>query len=814
MKAKHESIRILLVAESLHDRLLFHYALSRGSTCCHIVECDQGALALAHVKGASEAFDIVVADAELPDMSGVDLYRKMRARADCPPFVVLFTERTLSEVAGALEEGVYDYLAKDSPIYREVLPLVLKNASCRHKDQASRKRAEDAAEEARRALEQEVSRRTSQLLRTNSRLKLEIEERRRLEEDLKGNEELFTLFMSRFPGMVYLKDEQGRFMYLNRYIEDVYGMAVSTCIGRTPEDIWPREVSEAVSRDDRLVLETGADHQKIETLPLEGRLVSFFTQKFPIPGSDGSRIIGGISLDVTDYRRTEERNRLLVSAIGNATESVFILDGEGVIQYLNPAAERSLSVSRRELIGTSYEHYLSRQTDTGGTLSLGDIGARPFRGIMERSQGDETKRELDVIIAPVCGPSGEVTNYTVIEHDVTEEKALQHALERKRRIEALGMLAGGIAHDFINILQPILINAELVSETLPPDAPEREFLNQIIQAAKVGKDITNQIKMFSSRKKQRYKPVGIEPMVRDSLRIISQSLPPGIVLQGAIQPTQALVSIAPPQFYQLLANLCMNAVQAMEGRHGILGVALEEVLVSVPTPACVSILNPGEYQKLTVSDTGCGMSPEVLDKIFDPLFTTRKSSKGTGLGLGVVHAVVKNAGGSIIVTSRPGEGSSFEVYLPRYQGAPEDGAHESVADGLRPGLRRGRVLLVDDNGPELKSIHRMLVRMGYRVASTSDSGKALSLFRHTPEAFDLLITDQIMPSMNGDQLASKLLEIRSDLPVIICSGSYDALEALKDKPAAPAVYLSKPFSSSHLGEAIGQAFRRETRVQP
>ncbi len=274
--------------------------------------------------------------------------------------------------------------------------------------------------------------------------------------------------------------------------------------------------------------------------------------------------------------------------------------------------------------------------------------------------------------------------------DLAEQEALRLALERKRRAEALGMLAGGIAHDLNNILQPILINAELVFEALPEGSPERELLGQIIEAARLGKDITGQIKTFGSGEKGARGPVAIEPLLRGALRIISRSLPPGVELRQAIEPMASLAGIAPAQFHQLLANLCINAVQAMAGGPGILTVALAEAVVDTPTPAFVSLLNPGDYVKLTVSDTGCGMSPEALGHLFDPLFSAGKKSAGSGLGLGVVQAAVRSAGGSVAVSSRPGEGTSFEIYLPRQRLAPE-GAKAAVPlpEHFAPGLPAG-----------------------------------------------------------------------------------------------------------------------------
>lgn len=810
MTTEIDKIRILLVENMHHDRLMFHRAMKKGLLDCEIVDCGTANAAFAMLVDPSESFDLVVADLVLPDTSGLDLYRKVKKKDGLPPFVMLAGKSSLKKIVKALREGVYDYLLKDSDAYPDLLPVVLNNVVQRHKDWSLRKKAEVVLHDAHLSLEKEVRRRTAQLLRTNRRLKLEIEERKRLEEDLRQNEEQFTLFMDHFPGMVYLQDEQGRFLYLNQYIEDIYGIKVNGCIGKTEQDLWTKDIMESTSEDEKPSLIMGKGMRKVEELSIKGRKLSFYTQTFPILGSDSSKIVGGISVDITDYRRTEQENRLLVSAIENSTESIFILDSAGVIQYLNPAAERSLEVPYQEITGKAYEKYLSPKEGMESLVSLNTIVEKPWKGFVKRTRSDGSERELDIIISPVSDEAGKITNYTIIEHDVTDEKALQNALERKRRMEALGMLAGGIAHDFINILQPILINAELIADTLPQNAPEREYLDQIAEAARIGKDISNQIKLFGSRKNQLLRPVAIEPVVRDSLRIIAKSLPPGVTLRQRIATTEGLARTDPPQFYQLLTNLCMNAVQAMEGKPGILTVMLEETDVQTLTPASISILSPGKYMKLSVKDTGCGMTPEVMEQIFDPLFTTKRSSKGTGLGLGVVHAVVKNAGGSIIVRSKPGKGSTFEVYLPKHLEGEEMHIMEDKSQFIHAGGRRkGRILLVDDNTMELRSIHQMLVRMGYRVASTSDSFKALDIFQQAPESFALLITDQIMPAMRGDQMASRMLEQRKDLPVIICSGSEDALQELRERKLPFSFYLSKPFSSSLLAETIEKALARE-----
>ena len=799
-------IYILLVEAAAESRKAFSTALEAGGMDCTVVESGGTAEAVSLLRDPQNRFDLVAVSLDLPGASGLDLFAQVKDLDDLPPFLVTCGSQTLGQAVEALRLGVDDYLRKDPPqAYQALLPLIVGEIMERRENRRFRRMAENDGRDARQVLEKEVRRRTAQLMRANRRLRQEIDERKRLEDDLWHNEQQFTLFMEHFPGMVYLKDEQGRFLYLNRYLEDVYGIRADACIGRTDRDLWPEEISGAFMEDDRKVLASGKELQKIEDIRFNDFRASFFTQKFPIFQDNSPALVGGVSIDITDYRHTEQENRLLVSAVEHTAESVLILDSQGRIIYINRAGERSLQIPRSELKGKPYELFFAPDAGQGVSFSLKEARNRPWRGMISRTQADGGQRELDVIVSPLEDESGTVANYAVIELDVTEEKSMQKALEKKRRIEALGMLAGGIAHDFINILQPVIINAELVSDMLPPDAPEQEFIGQIIEASRIGREITNQIRMFGSRRKQIFSPVVLDTIVREALTIIRRSLPETITLRQRISARGVQVRTDAAQIYQLLTNLCTNAVQAMENDRGTLSVSLAESSVRRPVPALVSDLTPGTYVKLVVRDTGCGISPEIMDQIFDPLFTTRKSSTGTGLGLGVAHSVVKSAGGSIIVHSTPGRGTAFEVYLPALsQNSELKVSEESPATGWR----KGRVLLVDDNVLELRSVHRMLVRQGFRVSSTHDAVKALELFKETPEAFDLVITDQLMPLMRGSEMAAAMREIRKALPVIICSGSETALEEIRSGADSFSRLLSKPFSSAVLRDAIEQALGR------
>jgi len=323
-------IRILLVQANPRDRQAFGAAMDRGGIECVIRESGHTDEALTLLRDRRDRFDLVVADLNLPETSGLELFRQVKELDGLPPFILMSGTDSVGAVAEALSEGVYDYLLKDaSDAYQALLPLVVEEVMERRENRRLRQRAEETRRDVQQALEEEGRKRTAQLVRTNRRLRQEIDERRRLESSLKQNEEQFMLFMEHFPGMVYLKDEQGRFLYLNRYIEDVYGVKVDTCIGKTDRDLWPAEISEAIMEDDRKVLASGKDLLKIEDISFNDLRVSLFTQKFPIPQDNSPPMVGGVSIDITDLRRSEQENRLLVSAVEHTAENVFILDSKG-----------------------------------------------------------------------------------------------------------------------------------------------------------------------------------------------------------------------------------------------------------------------------------------------------------------------------------------------------------------------------------------------------------------------------------------------------------------------------------------------------
>ncbi|MEE9443724.1 MAG: response regulator, partial [candidate division Zixibacteria bacterium] len=389
--------------------------------------------------------------------------------------------------------------------------------------------------------------------------------------------------------------------------------------------------------------------------------------------------------------------------------------------------------------------------------------------------------------------------------DITEQKRLENQLQQAQRMESLGTLAGGIAHDFNNILFPIVVYAEMALEDTPEDSPIRDNLNEILIGTKRARDLVKQILTFSRQADQELVPLKVQLVIREALKLIRSSLPSTIEIKQYISNKCGLVIANPTQIHQVAMNLITNAYHAMQETGGKLEVTLKEVdlgLEELKDPD----MNPGPYVCLTVADTGVGMDNIVLDRIFDPYYTTKEKDKGTGLGLAVVHGIVKSYKGDIRVDSEPGKGTVFHVYLPIIKTRVETEVTEVVAP-----IQRGheRIMLVDDEDQIVRMEKQMLERLGYHVTTRTSSIEALAAFQNNSDKFDLIITDMTMPNMTGAQLSQKLLEIRPDIPIIICTGFSEQIDAEKAKAMGISGYVMKPVVQSELAKKIREVLDQD-----
>lgn len=407
--------------------------------------------------------------------------------------------------------------------------------------------------------------------------------------------------------------------------------------------------------------------------------------------------------------------------------------------------------------------------------------------------------------------NGEITHFQGIVEDITqrieaeENKAeLEAQLRQSHKMEAIGTMAGGIAHDFNNILSIIIGNADIAKYTLPADHPVRNNIDKVLYASNRAKELIGQILSFSRQKQGGKEPYYLCRLVDENMKSIGSTIPSSVQLKINI-PSKCRESITdckmvladPTQIHQLLLNLCVNAVQAMD-EEGVLQLSVDEVLFDKNQPASRSALKPGVYEFLSVSDTGRGIQPEILDQIFNPFFTTKDVDKGTGMGLSVVHGIVEGHGGKIFVESEPGKGTTFHIYFP----VTEIKKVKEVEDLTPLPTGTEHILFVDDEEMVANIGKDLCEMLGYKVTVITDSVEVLALFKKDPDQFDLVITDQTMPRLTGVELAKQVLEMKPGLPIILCTGFSSKVDKEKAQEIGIREFAAKPLDSRAIATLI------------
>ncbi len=392
-----------------------------------------------------------------------------------------------------------------------------------------------------------------------------------------------------------------------------------------------------------------------------------------------------------------------------------------------------------------------------------------------------------------------------IEEGEAERLLLLQHLERSQRLEAIGTLASGIAHDFNNILAVVIGCTELALLRTPRESKSSENLEMVLSAGKRAKDLVKQILAFSRQSEEERKPVQIIDTMKEVLKFIRASLPATIEIREDIDSDSGNILADPVQIHQIIMNLCTNAHHAMSEKGGVLEVKLASVNLGADGAAVHPDLKPGPYVSVTVKDTGCGMDDATMAKIFDPYFTTKAKGVGTGLGLAVVHGLVKNHGGAITVESEAGKGSVFNLYFPAIQ--KEVVEETRIQEGMPIGHEH--ILLVDDEPVLLDMSREMLEYLGYSVETRTSSVEALALFSANPDRFDLVITDMTMPFMTGDKLAMELMRIRADIPIVVCTGYSERIMYEQAKAMGIRGFVMKPILMAKMAEAIRDALDKK-----
>jgi len=542
----------------------------------------------------------------------------------------------------------------------------------------------------------------------------------------------------------------------------------------------------------------------------------------PVFAASGQLVeVFGTIMDVTERKQAAEvlqrsKNRFRAMVEKNAEGIVLMLPDKGIL-YASPGVERVLGYTPEELAGRTnqwfednvvHPDYRQRSLDSWAQLlqeadhtSTNEILARHKDGSWRWIES--TTRNL--LHEP--GVQALVANF----RDITERKRaqaererLEQRLRQAEKMEAVGRLAGGVAHDFNNVLAGVFAYGEMLLEETPGDSPLKRYAQNVLTAASRGRELVEQILAYSRSQRGKRVPVDVAKVVVETLELVRGSLPPKIRLEASAQESPQVVIGDATQLHQVVMNLCSNAIHAMSAG-GTLRVMLEAADLSGERTLSHGTLQPGCYLRLIVQDGGSGMDVATLSRVFEPFFTTKEVGRGTGLGLSLVYAIVTDSGGAIDVKSAPGQGSTFTIYLTRADVAL---SVEEVATAPLPRGGGERVLLVDDEAPLLAVTADVLSRLGYEAISFDDSHAALAAFEAEPARFDVVVTDEVMPGLTGTGLARALRRHRPDLPIVLVSGYSGPILTQDALAAGVSELLTKPLQSRDVATTLARALHR------
>ncbi|MCG2823865.1 MAG: PAS domain S-box protein [Desulfobulbaceae bacterium] len=640
-----------------------------------------------------------------------------------------------------------------------------------------------------------------------ARLEKALLEKENAGEALQDSEKRYRrLFESAKDGILILDAVTGKVVDANPFLLQLLGYSHEALCGK---HIWELGVFKdiAASKDAFQALQDN-EYIRYEDLPLETQegqsiAVEFVSNVYLV---DHSKVIQCNIRDITAQKRAKAERTRLMAAIEQVGEGIFVTDAQGTIQFVNPAFKRMTGYSGEEAVGQNLRILKSGEQDELLYRNLWETvsGGTTWSGRMVNKRKDGTLYTEETTISPVRDALGQIVNYVAVGRDITEHLRLEGQFLQAQKMEAVGLLAGGVAHDYNNMLTVILGYAELALRKVDPDQPLHGDLEEIIKAARRSTDITRQLLIFA--RKQTIIPVALDlnQTVESMLTMLRRLIGEDIDLVWLPEKGLGPVKMDPTQVDQILANLCVNARDAIAG----IGKITIETGSSVFDEAyCADHLGfvPGDYALLAVSDNGCGMDKKTMDQIFEPFFTSKEVGQGTGLGLSMVYGIVKQNNGFLNVYSEPGCGSTFRVYLPREAAQVVDVRRERAVE--IPPSHGETVLLVEDEPALLKMGTMMLEKLGYRVLAAGTPDEAIALAEEHMAELHLLLTDVVMPGMNGKDLAERLHVLCPDMKILFMSGySVNVIGAqwVMDEGVN---FIEKPFSMKDLGVKVAEVLR-------
>jgi PAS domain S-box-containing protein len=594
----------------------------------------------------------------------------------------------------------------------------------------------------------------------------DITERKRSEESTRMSVQRFELFMDNLPGYAWIKDQACRYVYANKSCRQV-AMAGREWFGKLDDELWPPEIAASLRVNDEKVRENEQPLQCVEMFGQPGENRAVLSSKFPILDGDGEvAFVCGIGIDITERRKTEERVREQADIINLAHDAIVVRDLEGRIQFWNTGAELLYGWTALEVDGRNATevYYDDPGPFHAATLVLEKKGA--WSGELPQRCKDGKNVTVDARWTLVRDEHGTPKSVLSINTDITERKKLETQLLRAQRLESIGTLASGVAHDLNNILAPILMGAAVLRRTKMPENDEM-ILSTMETCAQRGADIVKQVLTFARGAEGERILIQGALLVKDVGKIADETFPKKITVRTSFSDPLWCVHGDPTQLHQVLLNLCVNARDAMPAG-GTLCLSAENFPVDEHYASMTLGAKAGPHVRFEVTDTGMGIPPENMGKIFDPFFTTKELGHGTGLGLSSVIGIVKSHGGFMSVYSEVGRGTTFKIYLPATMEEAE--ALAAKATVVSPRATGELLLIVDDEKAILQVAKALLEGHGYRVVTAEEATEALAIFAVRKHDIRLVLTDLAMPLMDGIALIRTLQKMKPDVRVIASTG--------------------------------------------
>jgi PAS domain S-box-containing protein len=765
----HKSANILIVDDDLEVRKVLERGLQYKGFNCLATEKPEESLRLLE----ENELDIVLADIHMPGLDGLELTKIIKEKYNSD--IILMTGHTAEhKYEEAIKAGASDFIGK---------PLDLNELFLRIK---------------RILWERDLSRKRMEAI-----------------EELRSSEKMLRNIIDHSDEIFFVHDTDHNLTYTSPASENMLGYTPEEMKRQWTDVLTDNPINQKGIESTEKAINTGQKQQPylVEVRHKDGspRLVEI--DESPITGPDGKVIgITGAVRDVTEplraeeeLRSSEEKYRQLFEMESDAL--FLIRRDDGQILEVNTAASELYGFTREELL-TMKNTDLSAEPGKTREATMQKHDRVPVR-YHKKKDGTTFPVEIsashfvwqyqNVHIAAIRDISYRV--------ETEKEKALiEEQLRHSQKMEAIGILSGGIAHDFNNMLAGILGYTEIGLLDSPESHPIRENFEGIKKTALRARDIIRQLLTFSRKTKENKISVDIGPVVKESLKLIRSSIPSSIKIKQNIQDKIDNIFTDPTQIHQVIMNLCINAADAMSKDGGLLEVYLEMVCLDEDDVKNDPDLFAGKFVKLTVKDTGTGIPNEHINKIFDPYFTTKDIYKGTGMGLSVVHGIVKSNGGCIKVQSEPGRGTVFEVFFIATEAVEPE--HTEVITDFPQGAET--ILFVDDEEAIADLYAMNLKNLGYTVDADTSPINALETFKENPERFDLVITDMTMPDMNGVKFANELFEIRKDIPVILCTGYNENISEETALKLGISKYIEKPISIQELALLVRKVLEKDS----